>query len=134
MTTTQGTAGADAGLQSGHVMFFAEGYARRTTPPMGAAYTSIGAWGQLGVLLLPRRLDAAVRASWANPSLDLSKDRLLMGEAQMAWYVHAPTLIVKLRYGYSDQQSPGMTALGAVTLPATAGHLQIITLQLNLAL
>ena len=95
---------------------------------MGPRYTSVGAWGQVGVLLFPNRLDLAVRASWANPSLDLSDDRLLMGEAQMAWYIHAPTPIVKLRYGYSDQRSPGMTALGVVTLPATAGHLQIITL------
>jgi hypothetical protein len=134
MTTTQGLVGVDAGVQSAHLMFFAEGYARRTTPPMGPRYTSVGAWGQVGVLLFPNRLDVAVRASWANASLDLSNDMLFMGEAQVAWYVRAPTLIVKLRYGYSDQQTPGTTALGAVTLPATAGHLQIITLQLNLAL
>ncbi len=134
MTTTQAAAGVDAGVQSGRLMFFAEGYARRTTPPTGPRYTSVGAWGQLGVLLLPRRLDFAVRGSWANASLDLSDDLLFMGEAQVAWYVRAPMLIVKLRYGYSDQQSPGMTALGAVTLPATVGHLQIITLQLNLVL
>ena len=134
MTTKRGAGGVDFGIQSAHVMFFAEGYGRHTTPPTGPSYTSLGAWGQAGLLLLPRRLDAAARLSWANPSIDLSSDRLLMGEVQVAWYAQAPTMIVKLRYGYSYQQSPGSAALGAVTLPATTGRLQIITLQLNLSL
>ena len=79
-------------------------------------------------------MDAAVRLSWTNPSTDLDDDRFLAGEAQVAWYVAAPALIVKLRYGISDQQSPGSAALGAVTLPATAGRTQVGTLQVNLAL
>jgi hypothetical protein len=134
MTTRQAAAGADFLLQASRVVLLGEGYARRTTPPMGAAYTSVGAWGQIGVLVVPRMLDVAVRLSWANPSTSLSDDRLLIGEAQVATYVQAPTLIVKLRYGYGDQQSPGMAALGPVTLPATAGRTQVITLQLNLSL
>lgn len=134
MTTRQAAAGADISLQASRLVFLSEGYVRRTTPATGARYTSLGAWGQLGVLLLPARLDVAVRLSWANPSTSLGDDRLLIGEAQVAWYIRAPTLILKLRYGYSDQQSPGMTALGAVTLPATVGRLQIVTLQINLAL
>jgi hypothetical protein len=35
---------------------------------------------------------------------------------------------------FRGEQSPGMAALGAVSLPATAGRLQILTLQINLAL
>ena len=84
--------------------------------------------------ILPRRLDAAVRASWADPSTTLGGDRFLGGEAQVACYVAAPALIVKLRYGISDQRSPGSAALGAVTLPATAGRTQVATLQANLSL
>jgi hypothetical protein len=48
-------------------------------------------------------------------------------------YVRAPTLILKLRYAYADQQTPGMTALGSVKLPGTAGRTQLITFQANLA-
>jgi hypothetical protein len=134
MTTKEGAGGADLVLQSRLVVLLAEGYGRRTTPEGSGGYTSFGVWGQVGVLIWPRRLDAAVRVSWANPSTALSQDRFLGGEAQIAWYVSVPTLIVKLRYGISDQQSPGSAALGAVSLPATAGRLQLATLQVNLAL
>jgi len=46
--------------------------------------------------------------------------------------VKAPTLILKLRYAYADQQTPGTAALGAVTLPAKAGRTQLVTVQVNL--
>ncbi|HMF40676.1 MAG TPA: hypothetical protein VKQ32_08275 [Polyangia bacterium] len=134
VTTRETAAGADAVLQSRCVMLTAEAYGRRTTPEGGVAYTSFGAWGQAGVLLWARRLDAAVRVSWADPSTSLAGDRFLAGEAQITWYVSAPALIVKLRYGLSDQKSPGTAALGDVSLPANAGRLQIVTAQVNLAL
>jgi len=132
MTTRQRAGGADFFLQSSHVMFTTEGYIRRTYPDGSPSYLSLGLWGQVSVLLL-RRLDAAVQVDWANPSTTLSNDRLLGAEGQIAYYVSAPTLILKLRYAYVDQQTPGTTALGAVTLPVTAGRTQLITLQVNLA-
>jgi len=132
MTTREAAGGAEAVLQSARVMLNAEAYGRRTTPEGGAGYTSFGVWGQAGVLIWPRRLDAAVRVSWADPSTALAGDRFLSGEAQIAWYASAPTLIVKLRYGISDQKSPGAAALGDVILPASTGRLQIGTLQVNL--
>jgi hypothetical protein len=133
-TTEQKTAGADIFLQSSRVVFLTEGYARRTDPLDGSArYTSVGAWAQLGVLIIRKTLDAAAQGDWANPSTGLSDDRFLAGEGQLTCYVRAPTLILKLRYAYADQQTPGMTALGSVKLPATAGRTQLITFQANLA-
>ena len=134
MTDRKGAGGADVWLLAGPVSAYAEAYWRRTDPAGAAAYQSVGAWGQVGVRILPGRLDAAVRTSWANPSTALVGDRFLGGEAQLACYVAAPRLIVKLRYGISDQRSPGSAALGAVTLPAVAGRTQVGTLQVNLAL
>jgi hypothetical protein len=133
-TNREGAGGVDFWLLSGPVSAYTEAYWRRTEPAGASAYQSIGALGQVGVRILPGRLDAAVRGSWANPSTDLADDRFLAGEAQVALYIAAPALIVKLRYGIDDQRSPGTAALGAVTLPATAGRTQVATLQVNLAL
>jgi hypothetical protein len=134
MTTKQETGGADIFLQSSRLVFLTEGYVRRTNPLDGSArFTSVGAWAQLSVLILRKTLDAAVQVDWADPSTRLSDDRFLAGEAQVTYYVKAPTLILKLRYAYADQQTPGMTALGSVTLPGTAGRTQLITFQTNIA-
>jgi len=128
------TAGGDVFLQGSRFMAFGEGYFRRTEPSSGAArYDAWGVWAQAGVLLLPRRVDFAVRGNWIDPSTSLSSVRTLIGEAQVAYYVHAPVLVLKLRYGIADQQTPGMAALGSVSLPLTAGRSQVLTLQLNLA-
>ncbi len=134
MTNKERAGGADLFLQSRRLMFLSEGYVRRTYPAGSSSFLSLGLWGQLGVLLLPKRLDAAVRISWTNPSTALADDRFFSAEGQIAYYISAPTLILKLRYGYGDQQSPRMAALGSVTLPATAGRTQLITLQINLML
>ena len=132
MTTMHKTGGADFFLQSSRVMFLTEGYVRRTAPPGGApSYTSIGAWGQVSVLLVPKWLDVAAQAGWTNPSTTLTNDRFLGGQGQLTYYVKAPSLILKLRYALLDQQTPGMAALGVVALPATAGRTQVITLQVN---
>jgi hypothetical protein len=134
MTTRQRAAGADVFFQSSRLHAFVEGYLRRTFPENGGpSYLSLGAWGQVGVLLVPGHLDVAVSGSWADPSTSLSSDRLLGGEGQLAYYISAPTLILKLRYAYFDQQTPGMAALGPVPLPATAGRQQVVTLQINLS-
>jgi len=133
MTNGERAGGADFYLQSRRVMFLTEGYVRRTYPSGAASYLSVGAWGQVGVLLLPKHLDAAVRISWTNPSTTLTDDRFFSAEGQLAYYISAPTLILKLRYGYGNQESPGTMALGSLTLPATAGRTQLITLQINLA-
>jgi hypothetical protein len=115
-------------------MAFAEGYLQRTLPSDGSArYAAAGIWGEVGVLLVPHLVDFALRGNWIDPSTSLSHVRTLIGEAQVAYYIHAPVLVLKLRYGIADQQTPGMAALGSVSLPLAAGRSQILTLQLNLA-
>ena len=132
--TRKGTAGADLFLQGGRFMAFAEGYLQRTAPSDGSArYDAGGVWGEVGVLLVPRWLDFGLRGNWIDPSTSLSHVRMLIGEAQVAYYIHAPVLVLKLRYGVADQQTPGMAALGSVSLPIEPGRSQILTLQLNLA-
>jgi hypothetical protein len=126
--------GGDIWLQGRYFAFFAEAMARKTTPEMSASYTSIGAWGQLGVPLVERTLDIAARFNWLNPSTDLSNDTFYSAEGQLAYYVsHSQHLVIKLRYGYAHQDSPGMAALGPVPLVTVAGRTQLGTLQLNLA-
>jgi hypothetical protein len=134
----QACAGADFFVQGRWFATTAEAYVRSTDPEAtgaaGDTYTSVGVWGQFGVLIIPRTLDIAVRVNWLDPSTDLDDDYFYSGEAQVAYYVtHSPNLVVKLRYGIGEQQSPGMEALGPVSLFTREGELQIATLQLNLA-
>jgi hypothetical protein len=95
----------------------------------------VGAWGQVGVMILDRTMDAGVRLDWLNPSTDLSDDQFYSAEGQIAWYpAHSPSLVLKLRYGFGHQSSPGMAALGSVPLViSTPGNTQIATVQGNLA-
>jgi hypothetical protein len=53
----------------------------------------------------------------------------------LAYYaMHAPNLVVKLRYGLGHQSSPDPALLGPVRLVLTApGWIQLGTIQLNLA-
>jgi hypothetical protein len=131
----QSCGAADIFIQGKRFAGTVEGYTRQTDPEStGATYTSTGIWGQLGFLILPRTLDIGVRVNWLNPSTDLDNDTFASGEVQMAYYVtHSPNLVVKLRYGYGEQQSPGMDALGPVALFTKEGKFQLATAQLNLA-
>jgi len=56
-------------------------------------------------------------------------------QGQLAWYPsHSQHLVLKLRYGFGHQNSPGMAALGSVPLViSTPGNTQIATVQGNLA-
>jgi hypothetical protein len=128
---------ADVFLQSQWFAATAEGYYRHTDPETvasGDTYDSVGVWGQIGVLIWPHTMDVGLRFNWLDPSVDLDNDTFVSGEAQVAYYVtHSPNLVVKLRYGIGRQQSPGMDALGAVTLITKQGNFQLATAQLNLA-
>jgi hypothetical protein len=133
--TKEGAGAADLWLQGPCFTVFLDGFIRRTEPHIGASYTSVGVWGQVGVPLVTKTLDIATRINWLNASTDLSNDGFYSIEGQLAYYVsHSPGLVVKLRYAYGHQNSPGEDALGAVQLITTPGNTQIGTLQLNLAL
>ncbi len=122
----------DMFVQGSWFAFLAEGYVRRSEILGAPRFTGIGAFGQLGVLVIPHLLDIAARFSWLNPSTQLSDDKFWSIEAQTALYIHAPQLVLKLRYGYGRQSSPGEEALGVVPLPvANVGNLHIASLQMN---
>jgi hypothetical protein len=130
----EGTGGADLWLQGRWFAFFAEAMVRRTTPEVGAAYTSVGAWGQLGVPVIDKTMDVAARFNWLNASTTLSDDQFYSIEGQVAYYAsHSQHLVIKLRYGLGRQDSPGAAALGDVPLILPAGRTQLFTIQLNLA-
>jgi hypothetical protein len=131
----EGAGGADFWLQGPWFMLYVDATIRRTTPEMGTAYTSAGVWGQFGAMFVPKTMDAAIRVNWLNPSTSLSNDQFYDVEGQVAYYAsHSQHLVVKLRYAYGHQDSPGMTALGAVPLVISVpGRTQLATLQLNLA-
>jgi hypothetical protein len=126
--------GVDFFMQGPVFAFLAEGYVRRSDYTGAPRFTSIGAFGQLGVLIIPHLLDVAARVNWLNPSTSLPTDRFWSLELQTAIYIHAPNLVMKFRYGYGRQDSPGTEALGKVPLPvANTGNLHIATVQLNLS-
>ena len=115
--------------------FYVDGFVRRTEPSMAARYTSVGAWGQVGVPLVPKTLDIATRFNWLDASIDVGDDDFYSIEGQLAYYVsHTQGLVVKLRYAAGHQSSPGVAALGDVPLITTPGWTQLGTLQLNIAL
>jgi hypothetical protein len=129
------TGGADFMLQAQRFTFFAEGFLQRTEPedPRGPNYTSVGAWAQADYVFYKKVLDAGVRLSWLNASLDLDNDTLYVAEAQLAWFVNAPFLAFKLRYQYAHQDAPDPAEQGQVQLARAPGASNLVTLQLNLA-
>ncbi|HEY7376419.1 MAG TPA: hypothetical protein VIF57_29945 [Polyangia bacterium] len=134
-TRKQGMGGGDVWLQGRWFAFYADASVRRTTPPMGASYTSVGVWSQLGVPLVEKTMDIAARFNWLNPSTDVGNENFYSVEGQLAYYaMHTQNLVVKARYGLGHQSSPGMAALGPVPLILTTpGRIQLFTIQLNLA-
>jgi hypothetical protein len=134
-TTKDGTLGADVFIQASRFVFFTEAYWRRTNPEGNDIpdYTSVGIWGQAGYMLVDNLLDVAARVNWLDPSDDLSNDTFWSVEGEFNYYISAPNLVLKLRYGYGHQETPGEDELGPVALAITPGKTHIVTLQLNLA-
>jgi len=85
-----------------------------------------------------RLVDVALRGTWADVNVTgghSGEGRFLAGEIASTWYVHAPYLAVKLRYGYADQQGPsdGSSTLAGAPFVIAPGHVHVLTTQLNLA-
>jgi hypothetical protein len=131
--TEQATAGGDIWLEGGPLVFFAEANVRRTTPNVAGAeeFTSVGVWGQAAMMIVPRFLDLGVRVNWLDAVVDQDDDRLLTVEGQVGYYpFQSQRLVLKLRYGYADQQDPG-TEDGRLALPP--GDYHLATLQVGMA-
>ncbi|WP_164021654.1 porin [Pyxidicoccus trucidator] len=128
------TGGADVFVQARRFSFFGEAYLRRTEPPGGVArFTSFGAWVQADYVFYKKVLDAGVRLSYLDASWDLDDDLLYVAEAQLAWFVDAPYLALKLRYQVAHQETPDPAAATGIVLAKDPGTTNLITLQVNLA-
>lgn len=136
VTTVNHGVGADFLLQSNRVMALVEWYFRRTDPHQGLPkYSATGGFGQLGYLFYKRKLDAAVRLSWADVNLDEGHDQVYGVELNSTWYFHSPNIAFKLRYGYGHQQEPlnGATTSGGAELVLPVPHVHVMTAQVNLS-
>lgn len=136
VTTLNHAAGFDIFLQSPRVMGLVEGYARRTDPhSAGADFTSMGGFAQLGLMLYKRDLDVAVRGTYLDPNLKADHDQAFAIEGGSSWYIHAPWVVVKARYGYGYQRTPteGASAQdsGGAKLIAAPGPIHVLTAQIN---
>ncbi len=129
------TGGADVWFQSGPVIAFVE-YFYRHIEDEGVlpGYNSQGVWGQVMVDVYENMFGVGGRFNWINPNMDVSSDRVLEGEAQVAWFIDAPELVLKLRYAILDQKEPDPADLDAgYQIPFIAGTTNVITLQLTMA-
>jgi hypothetical protein len=126
--------GVDFFMQGPIFAFLAEAYMRRSEYTGEPRFTSVGAFGQLGVMIVPHLLDVQTRVNWLNPKTKLAGDTFWSLELASSLYIHAPNLVMKFRYGYGRQDSPGTDALGKVPLPVgNTGNLHLATVQLNLS-
>jgi hypothetical protein len=133
----QTAAAGDFQLQWDRFGFFGEVYGRRIeskttpTPPFWQA----GAWAQANVTFYKKVLDLAVRVNWIDPSLQLTNDQFFATEVQLAWFIKAPYVILRLRYAYGHQQNPGPAPetnpqlFDVVQLPYSTGTGHQVTLQ-----
>ena len=142
-TTKNQAGGADVMLVTPRVVSLVEGYIRTTDPGKGVAkYTSVGGFAQVGFLLYKRELDANVRFSIADVNIDQSHDVGYGIEGGGTWYLHAPSVYIKLRYAFGHQQMPssattndaGQTFSAGAPLVIPPGSVHVMTLQLNTAL
>ncbi len=119
-------------LQGGPFIVFGEGYWRSQRAEDQASYRSqYGAWGQIIADVYKHHFGLGARVNWVEPNLGMGTDRFLSAEGQFAWFIHAPELILKARYAWIDQKSPGTEPAGA--LPDVPGTSHVATLQLNLS-
>jgi hypothetical protein len=124
---------ADIWLQGESFTALAEGYIRRTDPSgADASYTSLGVWGQVGVMVIDRLVDVGLRANLLQANTDLDNDLFYSVEGQVGYYpFQSQRLVSKLRYGYGSQEDPGVDG---APLHATPGNHHLVTLQVGLAL
>lgn len=129
---TMSTIGADLWLQYDRLIVTGEYYRRYVDATATVPRTTAqGAWGQILANVYDRRIGVGARVNWIDPSSNLSNDDLIGAEGQVAWFIHAPELVLKLRYAWMHQRSPDPAALGAVPLPFAVGTTNLLTLQLN---
>lgn len=131
---TMTTGGADLWLQWGRFIVFGEYYRRYVGSRTGfPGHTAQGAWGQIIANAYANIIGVGARVNWLDPTSEFSNDEVIEAEGQVAWFIHAPELVLKLRYAYLHQKTPDAATLGTFTLPFAPGHTNLVTLQLTLA-
>jgi hypothetical protein len=128
------TGGLDLWLQWRRFIFFGEYFVRyvKSTPEL-PGHTAHGAWGQLLANAYANIIGVGGRFGWINPNTELKNDQVVEMEGQVSWFVKAPEIVLKLRYGWLLQRSPDPAALGSFVLPFPVGTTNLLTLQLTFA-
>jgi hypothetical protein len=89
----------------------------------------------MGLMLYKRDVDIAVRGTYLDPNRDADNDTAYAIEANSSWYIHAPWVVVKARYGYGTQRTPfegsGATSSGGAPLILSPGSVHVLTAQIN---
>jgi hypothetical protein len=136
VSRTMTTGGADMWFQSGPFIASAEYYYRQIEENDGLpGYDSQGVWGQALLDVYRQTFGVGVRFNWLNPNMNVSSDRVLEGEGQVAWFINPRHLVLKLRYALLDQKVPDPAALGpGYQLPFIPGTTTVLTLQLTMEL
>jgi hypothetical protein len=136
VSRTMTTIGGDVWFQSGPFIGTVEYYYRHLEDedPL-PGYSSQGVWGQVMLDVYRRMFGVGARFNWLNPNMEVSSDRVLEGEGQVAWFINPPHLVLKLRYALLDQKQPDPAALGpGYQLPFIPGTTNVVTLQLTMEL
>ncbi len=130
-TTRRWAGGLDVWVQGGPVIFSAEAYLREINPlDDSPKYLQHGGFAQLLVDVWAQRIGLGVQFDWLDPNTSVDSDSAFLGEAMVAWFIHNPDLVLKLRYAHVSQQTP---ADPDATTPYTPGQTNLFTLQMNLS-
>jgi hypothetical protein len=130
VTEKTGSASGDLWFQYGPLIAFGEFYWRSLKAAGGGnAYSSYGSWGQVILNVYENVLGLGARMNWIDPDTDLGHDRALEAEGQLAWFIHAPELVLKARYAWLNQKEPHGNTPEGFALPFVPGTSHVATLQ-----
>ena len=108
----------DAMLVSGPVMVLAEAYAGWLQQ---RAVQRRGAYAQIGVTVVPDRLQLGFRASVLDPDIDMPSDAVRVLEGLVAIYALGNRAKFMLRYAFSD--------VGSASLSTQPAHNFVVQMQ-----
>jgi phosphate-selective porin OprO and OprP len=100
----------------------ADYYTKSVDQLAGGSIDSNGSIAQVGVFLIPRTLEVALRSSIVDPDKDTSDDRVTESRFAVNWFIKAHHLKVQTDFGRITQQ----TTLGDVDTNEARAQLQII--------
>jgi hypothetical protein len=121
----------DVWFQTGPLILTAAGYWRRVNLLDGSPlFNQAAAYGEAIVDLWAHKLGLGAQMNWIDPNTSISNDSALAFQVCFDWFIHAPELVLKLRYGHIYQENPNNPA---ASLPYATGNTDLVTLQFNLS-